>query len=79
MARAPWRSKPSFYAVSRKDRTIDPDLERFTAKRMGAITVEIDAGHLFLVSHPREAADLILRAAAASLQGRFELDHPSSK
>src|ERR1700757_928694 len=35
---AAWRSKPSFYAVSTEDRTIDPDLERFMAKRMGAKT-----------------------------------------
>ncbi len=64
VTQAAWRSKPSFYAVSRKDRTINPDLERFMAKRMGATTVEIDAGHLSLVSHPREVADLILKAAA---------------
>jgi pimeloyl-ACP methyl ester carboxylesterase len=31
---AAWRSKPSFYAVSTEDRTINPDLERFMAKRM---------------------------------------------
>jgi hypothetical protein len=28
-----------------------------------ATAVEIDAGHLSLVSHPREVADLILAAA----------------
>ncbi len=60
---AAWRSKPSFYAVSRQDRTINPDLERFMAKRMGARTVELDAGHLSLVSHPVEVASLILQAA----------------
>ena len=32
---AAWRSKPSWYAVSTEDRTINPDLERFMAKRMG--------------------------------------------
>jgi pimeloyl-ACP methyl ester carboxylesterase len=31
---AAWRSKPSWYAVSTEDRTIDPDLERFMAKRI---------------------------------------------
>lgn len=35
---AAWRSKPSFYAVSTEDRTINPDLERFMAKRTGAKT-----------------------------------------
>jgi pimeloyl-ACP methyl ester carboxylesterase len=60
---AAWRSKPSFYAVSTEDRTINPDLERFMAKRMGAKTIEIKASHLSLISHPQEIADLILEAA----------------
>jgi len=60
---AAWRSKPSFYAVSTEDRTINPELERFMAKRMGATTIEVKASHLSLISHPREIADLILRAA----------------
>jgi hypothetical protein len=28
-----------FYAVSTEDRTVNPDLERFMAKRMGAKTI----------------------------------------
>jgi len=60
---AAWRSKPSFYAVSTEDRTINPDLERFMAKRMGAKTIEVKASHLSLISHPDEIAQLILEAA----------------
>jgi pimeloyl-ACP methyl ester carboxylesterase len=60
---AAWHDKPSFYAVSKQDHTIDPDLERFLAKRMNATTIEVDGGHLALVSHPKEIADLILAAA----------------
>src|SRR3954449_11713152 len=60
---AAWRSKPSFYAVSTEDRTINPDLERFMAKRMGADTIEVKASHLSLISHPQEISDLILKAA----------------
>jgi pimeloyl-ACP methyl ester carboxylesterase len=60
---AAWRSKPSWYAVSKLDQTISPDLERFLAKRMKATTVELDAGHLSLVSHAQEVAELILAAA----------------
>jgi pimeloyl-ACP methyl ester carboxylesterase len=60
---AAWRSKPSFYAVSTEDRTINPDLERFMAKRMGATTIEVKASHLALISHPKEIADLVLKAA----------------
>jgi pimeloyl-ACP methyl ester carboxylesterase len=60
---AAWRSKPSFYAVSTEDRTINPDLERFMAKRMDATTIEIKASHLSLISHADEIAHLILKAA----------------
>jgi pimeloyl-ACP methyl ester carboxylesterase len=60
---AAWRSKPSFYAVSTEDRTINPDLERFMAKRMGAKTIEVKASHLSLISHPDEISQLILEAA----------------
>jgi pimeloyl-ACP methyl ester carboxylesterase len=60
---AAWRSKPSFYAVSTEDRTINPDLERFMAKRMGAKTIEVKASHLSLISHPEEITNLILEAA----------------
>jgi pimeloyl-ACP methyl ester carboxylesterase len=58
-----WQSKPSWYAVSKQDQTIAPDLERFLANRMKARTIEVDAGHLSLISHPKEIADLILAAA----------------
>jgi pimeloyl-ACP methyl ester carboxylesterase len=60
---AAWRSKPSFYAVSTEDRTINPDLERFMAKRMGAKTIEVKASHLSLISQPDEITGLILEAA----------------
>jgi pimeloyl-ACP methyl ester carboxylesterase len=63
---AAWRSKPSFYAVSTEDRTINPDLERFMAKRMGAKTIEVKASHLSLISQPDAITRLILEAAGQS-------------
>ncbi len=60
---AAWRSKPCFYVVSTQDRTINPDLERFMAKRMNAKTVELPASHLAMISHPQEITALILEAA----------------
>jgi pimeloyl-ACP methyl ester carboxylesterase len=63
---AAWHAKPSWYAVSKRDLTISPDLERFLAARMKATTVELEAGHLSLVSHPKAIADLILAAAGRS-------------
>ena len=60
---AAWRSKPSFYAVSTEDRTINPDLERFMAKRMGAKTIELKSSHLSMISHPEAITALVLEAA----------------
>src|SRR5215467_6018796 len=60
---AAWRSKPSWHAVSTQDRTINPDLERFMAKRMGAKTIEVRASHVSLISRPDEITRLILEAA----------------
>ncbi len=61
---AAWRNKPSFYAVSTQDRTINPDLERFLAKRMGAKTIELPSSHVSMISHPAEITRLIVEAAA---------------
>jgi len=63
ITQAAWRAKPSFYAVSTDDRTINPDLERFMAKRMGARTIEVKASHVSLISQPDAIATLILEAA----------------
>ena len=60
---AAWRSKPSWYAVSTEDRTINPDLQRFMAKRMAAKTIEVKASHVSLISQPETIANLLLEAA----------------
>jgi pimeloyl-ACP methyl ester carboxylesterase len=65
---AAWRSRPSWYAISRQDRTISPELQRFLANRMNATTVEIDSGHLSLITHPQEVTQLILSATQAASQ-----------
>ncbi len=66
---AAWRSKPSFYAVSRHDRTINPDLERFMAKRMGATTIELEASHVSMISQPEAVSNLILEATGRKVKG----------
>ena len=63
---AAWKTIPSWYMVARGDRAINPDLERFYAKRMGATTSEIEASHVPFVSRPREVARLIGQAARAA-------------
>ena len=58
-----WRSKPSWYIVATKDRTVQPELERFLAKRMEAMTYEIDSSHVPMLSKPRFVLDVIQEAA----------------
>jgi pimeloyl-ACP methyl ester carboxylesterase len=60
-----WRSKPSWYIVATKDHTIQPELERFVAKRMGATTFEADSSHVPMLSQPDFVLDVIRKAAAA--------------
>lgn len=60
---AAWKSKPCFYSISKLDRTTNPDLERFLAKRMNATSIEVESGHLAMITHPQDIANLILRAA----------------
>jgi len=66
---AAWRTKPSFYAVSTEDRTINPELERFMAKRMGAKTIELKSSHLSMISHAEAITNLILEGAGQKSSG----------
>jgi predicted alpha/beta hydrolase family esterase len=66
---AAWRTRPAWHAVSRQDRTISPELQRFMAQRMGATTVEIDSGHLSLITHPGKVTQLIMQAVRAVWRG----------
>jgi pimeloyl-ACP methyl ester carboxylesterase len=60
-----WKGLPSWYAVAQNDEVIPPDVERQFAKRMRAATVtELASGHVGMVSHPDEVANLIQTAAA---------------
>ncbi|MFF1633478.1 alpha/beta fold hydrolase [Leifsonia sp. NPDC058248] len=61
-----WRDHPCWYAVSRNDGTTSPALERFLAARMDAVTIELDSGHLSIVTHPDEIAALILEAVTTT-------------
>src|SRR5215813_10839430 len=60
-----WRSKPSWYIVATRDRTIQPELERSVAKRMGATTFETPSSHVPMLSQPDFVLDVIRKAAAA--------------
>jgi pimeloyl-ACP methyl ester carboxylesterase len=61
---AAWRTRPSWMLVAGSDRTINPDLERWYAKRAMSHTVEVaGASHAVYVSHPNEVAHVIESAA----------------
>ena len=65
-----WKSHPTSYLVAKNDEAIPPDAERMFAKRMGANTVEVAAGHLAMVSHPDEVATLIEAATTSPVSRR---------
>jgi pimeloyl-ACP methyl ester carboxylesterase len=60
-----WRSKPSWYIVATADRTVQPELQRFVAKRMGATIVELHSSHVPMLSQPHAVLDVIRNAAKA--------------
>jgi len=60
-----WRTKPSWYVVANNDQTVNPELERFVAKRMGAHTYDVDSSHVPMLSHPGFVLDVIRDAAKA--------------
>lgn len=60
-----WRSKPSWSIVATEDRTVNPELERFAAKRMGAKTVELKSSHVPMLSQPKAVLEVIREAAKA--------------
>lgn len=62
---AAWRHKPSWFVVSAKDRTINPDYERFAAKRMGAKVLILPTSHVAMLAKPNEVAKFIAEAAAS--------------
>ena len=63
---AAWHDKPSWYVVASNDRTINPDYERFAAKRMGAKVLTLPASHVAMLAKPKEVANFIIEAAAGS-------------
>jgi pimeloyl-ACP methyl ester carboxylesterase len=60
-----WKSKPSWYIVAKNDRTIQPDCERFLAKRMNATTTEVASSHVVMLSQPHAVIEVIRKAVKA--------------
>jgi hypothetical protein len=47
-----WKSEPSWYIVANDDRTVQPEVQRFVAKRMGANIHAIDGSHVPMLYRP---------------------------
>jgi pimeloyl-ACP methyl ester carboxylesterase len=60
---AAWKLKPTSYIVGSDDRTIQPELERFLAKRMNAKVTEVASSHVPMLSQPRRVYEVIRDAA----------------
>jgi pimeloyl-ACP methyl ester carboxylesterase len=63
---AGWSKKPSYATVGTQDREINPELLRFMANRAKSETIELASSHAVFLTHPKEVAALIERAAKAA-------------
>jgi pimeloyl-ACP methyl ester carboxylesterase len=60
---AGWKNLPSWYMVSERDNAIQPDCERYMARRMNANVESVSKGsHAAFIARPDIAASLILKA-----------------
>ena len=60
-----WRTKPSAFVVATEDHSVHPDLQRASAKRMGATTYEVASSHCAMLSHPDVVLEAIRNLATA--------------
>lgn len=63
--KAAWHSKPSWFVIASNDRTIAPEQEISTAKRMGAKTLTVASSHLAMLAQPDQVAAFVIEAAAS--------------
>ncbi|HEY0703368.1 MAG TPA: alpha/beta hydrolase, partial [Candidatus Acidoferrales bacterium] len=70
LKKAAWHDKPSWFVVASNDRTIAPEQEAFTAKRMNATVLTLPSSHVPMLSHPEPVANFIADAAASIGAGK---------
>lgn len=63
VSHAAWREKPSFMVVATEDNIISPLLQKDQVKAAKAEFIEVASGHVAMLSHPAEVADMIVKAA----------------
>jgi pimeloyl-ACP methyl ester carboxylesterase len=65
VSQAAWKTKPSWFLVTTKDRVIPVELAKSMAHKLNAETVEVPSCHAVVVAHPEEVSALILKASQA--------------
>jgi pimeloyl-ACP methyl ester carboxylesterase len=60
-----WKNKPSWYVIATADGALHVDLQRFLVERSNSKSIELDASHLVMISHPDEVTQIIEEAANA--------------
>ncbi|MDH2894828.1 alpha/beta fold hydrolase [Rahnella variigena] len=63
-----WKTKPSWAVVATQDRAINPELERFMAKRAHSTVTELKGNHAIYASQPEKIAAVIEKAAESLSQ-----------
>ncbi|MEJ5112371.1 alpha/beta fold hydrolase [Erwinia billingiae] len=63
-----WKTKPSWAVVATQDRAINPELERFMAKRAHSTVTEVKGNHAIYASQPEKIAAVIEKAAESLSQ-----------
>jgi pimeloyl-ACP methyl ester carboxylesterase len=63
-----WKSIPSWYLVATEDHAINPDFERFLAKRICATTTEVKSSHALPVAQPDAVFRVIDNAVKVTTQ-----------
>lgn len=66
ISNAAWKSKPTWAMVATRDRSINPELERFMYKRSKSHVTEVKASHAVYISHPGEVSKMIEAAATVT-------------
>jgi pimeloyl-ACP methyl ester carboxylesterase len=64
---AAWKTKPSWSVVATEDGAIAPELQRSTARRIGAVATEMQGSHVVFLTQPKAVADVIEAAAKGAV------------
>jgi hypothetical protein len=67
-----WRIKPSWYVLATGDHTVNPDLQRWVSKSMGAHVTEVASSHVPMLSRPDVVIEVIRKAAASLYPSSYE-------